>query len=109
MVPIMVMVVILCVEAFLLASAFSVAQKAARDAARAASMGMDGAAAAAASLPSWARMQSVARYSCDGVCYRVELRVPLVVPGLTHDSFTLSRSAEMPEMPPTSTVGAPWD
>lgn len=102
-VPVLVLVTILCVEAFLLASSFSAAEKAARDAARAGSMGEDGSAAARASLPDWATVESIDRYGCDGVCYQVRIRVPLVVSGLTSDRVTVTREASMPD--PFTVVG----
>lgn len=97
MVPLLVLVTILCVEAFLAASSYSAAQKAARDAARAVAMGLDGRAAAEASLPRWTTLVAAERYGCDGVCYRVELSVPLLVPGLVDDLITIERRAELPD------------
>lgn len=95
-VPLLVMITILCVEGFLAAAAAGAAQKAARDGARA-----DSASAAYASLPGWvsdARVQqgSAAKPSCAGTCYRVEVEVPLVVPGFTTSLVTVARTAEMP-------------
>jgi pilus assembly protein CpaE len=100
-VPLLVMVTILCVEGFLAASAAAAAQKAARDAARAESLGRDGYAAAAASLPSWIAEESItrggaAKPGCSGVCYRVSAGVPLVVPGFSNAVVTVSRTAELP-------------
>ncbi len=101
-VPLLVMVTILCIEGFLAAAAGGAAQKAARDAARAEVLGRSGVAAAHASLPSWARDAHVSRGTaakgtCGGICYRVEVEVPLVVPGLTMSAVTVSRTAELPE------------
>jgi hypothetical protein len=100
-VPLLVMVTILCIEGFLAASTAAAAQKAARDAARAESLGRDGYAAAAASLPSWVGDETITRGSaakpgCAGVCYRVSAEVPLVVPGFSSGMVTVSRSAELP-------------
>lgn len=97
MVPILVLITILCVQAFLVAATFSSAQKAARDAARAATLGQDARSAADDALPGWASLKSVERYGCEGYCYRVEVRVPLVVPGLVNDRVTLEREAELPD------------
>ena len=85
---------------FLAAAAAGAAQKAARDGARADVLGRDGAAAAQASLPDSVSAASVrtggaAKASCGGVCYRVEVEVPLVVPGFSTGVVTLSRTAEM--------------
>ncbi len=102
-VPVLVLVTILCIEAFLLTASFSAAEKAARDAARAASLGEDGAAAARASLPGWADVQSISEYGCEGICYEVRILVPLIVPGLTNERVTVTREAEMPD---TSLLGA---
>lgn len=100
-VPLLVLVTILCVEGFLAASAAGAAQKAARDGARAATLGQDGAAAALASLPGWVRSPRVttgaaAEPGCAGTCFRVEVEVPLVVPGFSTGLVTVARSAELP-------------
>jgi hypothetical protein len=101
MVPLLVMVTILCVEGFLAAAAAGAAQKAARDAARADTLGRDGSSAAYASLPSWVRDARVqqggaAKPGCGGTCYRVEVEVPLVVPGFSTSMVTVARTAELP-------------
>ena len=101
MVPLLVMVTILCVEGFLAAAAAGAAQKAARDGARADTMGASGTSAAYASLPSWvgdARVQqgTAAKPGCGGTCYRVEVEVPLVVPGFSTSMVTVARTAELP-------------
>jgi Flp pilus assembly protein TadG len=103
MVPILVLVTILCVEAFMLAASYAAAEKAARDGARAASLGRDGHRAAAASLPGWARASQISEFPCDGICYRVRVRVPLIVHGLTNDRVTVTRTASMPD--PTAAGG----
>jgi hypothetical protein len=101
MIPLLVMITILCVEGFLAAAAAGAAQKAARDGARADTMGRSGTSAAYASLPGWvkeARVQqgTAAKASCGGTCYRVEVDIPLVVPGFTTSLLTVSRTAELP-------------
>lgn len=100
MVPLLVLVTILCVQGFLAAATAGAAQKAARDGARADTLGRDGPAAARASLPGWVGdtrvyQGSAAKGSCGATCYRVEVEVPLVVPGLSTSLVTISRSAEM--------------
>ncbi len=98
--PVLVMITILCVEGFLAAATAGAAQKAARDAARAEVMGRSGSSAAYASLPGWVgdaqvAQGSAAKASCGGICYRVEVEVPLVVPGFSSGIVTVSRTAEM--------------
>jgi hypothetical protein len=100
MVPLLVLVTILCVQGFLAAATAGAAQKAARDGARADVMGNSGPAAARDSLPGWVGESrvyqgSAAKASCGGVCYRIEVEVPLVVPGLSTSLVTISRTAEM--------------
>lgn len=100
-VPLLVMVAILCIEGFLAASAAGAAQKAARDGARAESVGRSGVGAVNASLPGWvsdSRVSTGAAASpgCVGICYRVEVEVPLVVPGFSTGLFRVARSAELP-------------
>ena len=100
-VPVLVLVTILCIEGFLASAAAGAAQKAARDGARADSMGRDGVGAALDSLPGWVRnpkvsQGSAAKGGCAGICYRVEVEVPLVVPGFSTGVVTVARSAELP-------------
>jgi hypothetical protein len=99
-IPILIVVAILLIEGLLLASAVEDTTKAARDAARVASRGDDGAAAARASLPGWARLERVdvgagAAAGCVGICSTVEVSVPMGVPGLIElGRVTLTRSAD---------------
>jgi hypothetical protein len=100
-VPVLVLVTILCIEGFLASAAAGAAQKAARDGARADGMGRDGVGAALDSLPDWVRnpkvsQGSAAKDGCAGICYRVEVEVPLVVPGFSTGVVTVVRSAELP-------------
>lgn len=100
-VPLLVLVTILCVEGFLAVAAAGAAEKAARDGARADTMGRDGVSAALASLPGWVRdpqvqQGSAAKPGCAGTCYRVKVEVPLVVPGFSSGVVSVARSAELP-------------
>jgi TadE-like protein len=100
MVPLLVLVTIVCVQGFLAVATAGAAQKAARDAARADLLGNSGAVAARASLPGWVGdvrvySGSAAKASCAATCYRVDVDVPLGVPGFSISLFTISRTAEM--------------
>ena len=70
-------------------------ENAARNGSRAEGLGRDGSAAAVRSLTSW--LQGDARVSIDGTRTTVTARLPIIVPGLSTDGFTITRSAELPE------------
>jgi TadE-like protein len=100
MLPLLIIVTILCIQVFLAAATAGAAQKAARDGARSDSLGRNGPAAARDSLPRWVGdsriyQGSAAKRSCGATCYRVEVEVPLVVPGFSTSLVTISRTAEM--------------
>lgn len=97
-VPLLLVVTLLCVQGFGAVSAVEATQRAARDAARAASLGEDPAAAARADLPPAAELRRVSTGgSCGDVCVRVDVEVPLGVPGvMTLARLPLSRTAAMP-------------
>lgn len=98
--PILIVVVVLLVEGLLVASAVEDTSKAARDAAREASRGGDGVAAAQALLPDWIDVKRVdigAAPGCAGICSTVEVSVPLGFPGVVELSqITITRSADFP-------------
>jgi hypothetical protein len=100
-VPLLVLVTILCVQAFAVVSAMDATQKAARDAARAQADGRDGAAAAAAALPGWVSVRSIAvpaGGACHGVCSSVTVSIPFGYPGIASvDLLQVTRTADMPE------------
>jgi uncharacterized protein (UPF0261 family) len=100
-IPLLVLVTIVCVQAFAIVSAMEATQRAARDGARAAAMGQDGPAAARRALPHWVHIESVTVGSgggCGGdVCSDVVVKVPIGFPGImTADLVTVQRSAAMP-------------
>lgn len=99
-VPLLVLVTIVCVQAFGIVSAMEATQRAARDGARAAAMGQDGVAAARRAVPDWVRVESVTvgAGGCGGdVCSDVVVTVPIGFPGIaTVDLLTVHRTAAMP-------------
>lgn len=97
-VPVLLAVTLLCVQGFGAVSAVEATQRAARDAARAASLGEDPVAAARADLPPAAELRRVSAVGgCGDACVRVDVEVPLGIPGLvTLTRLPLSRTAAMP-------------
>jgi len=97
-VPVLLVVTLLCVQGSGAVSAVEATQRAARDAARAASLGEDPVAAARADLPPAAELRRVSTGGgCGDVCVRVDVEVPLGVPGfVTLVRLPLSRTAAMP-------------
>jgi pilus assembly protein CpaE len=94
--PLLLLGVLACWQLLLAGFTSTAAQDAARTGSRAAALGRgDGAAAAVAALPSWLRDHAAATIGADG---RVTLRVraPIVVPGLSSSSLTVTRSAQLP-------------
>lgn len=92
----------MCVQGLFVSQIGAATEKAARDGARAATLGHDVRAEVERQLPSWAPIESLttgtaAVPSCAGRCVRVEVRVPIVLPGITSSSFTVTRDAELPE------------
>lgn len=91
----------LCAEGIYVSQVGAATEKAARDGARAMSLGRDVSAEVDRQLPDWAQVESLrtgtdADASCAGHCLRVEVRIPLIVPGFTSGSFTVARDAELP-------------
>ncbi|MBF5080227.1 hypothetical protein F1641_00245 [Quadrisphaera sp. INWT6] len=97
-VPVLLVVTLLCVQGFGAVSAVEATQRAARDAARAASLGEDPVAAARADLPLAGELRRVSTGGgCGDVCVRVDVEVPLGVPGfVTLVRLPVSRTAAMP-------------
>lgn len=95
-VPIIALVTLIVVQGFLAVTAVSSAQDAARDGARAASLGRSVDDAVHAQLPDWIRLERLERWGCGGECVSVEVRIPIGVPGVTTSSVTVTRTAELP-------------
>ena len=97
-VPVLALLTLLLVQGFLAATAVSSAQQAARDGARAASLGRDVGTAVDAQLPSWVRLQNLYQDTCPGAgeCVAVEVRIPIGFPGITVRDVTVTRTAEFP-------------
>jgi hypothetical protein len=71
------------------------AENAARAASRAEGRGDGGAEVGGEALPTWLRDQ--AEIQLSGTKATVVIEVPIIVPGLSIDALTVSRSAELPE------------
>ncbi len=98
LVPIMLLVAVMVFQVGLAAWAMTSADKAARSAARAASMGRNPYAAAQASLPGNLQATAVTPLgSPGGHAYRVTVRIPKVTP---LDLGSVHREAVMPEVGP---------
>lgn len=93
------LVTFVCVQGVFLAQSVSTSQKLARDAARSFAVGAGTAAVEQQvrhDLPSWATLEQVRFPASADARVEVELRVPILLPGLTNQSFTVSRDAVMP-------------
>lgn len=99
-VPLLILVTVLCIQGFAMVSAMEATQRAARDGARAASMGRDGRAAALAALPGWVAVRSIdigGGGDCAGVCADVRVSIPIGYPGiLSVHAFDVTRRADLP-------------
>lgn len=101
-VTMLVIVTWLCVQGLFITQVGASVEHAARDGARAGSIpGRSMTAAVEAQLPSWTRVESIRTGSdavpgCAGSCVRVEVSVPISLPGITVTSFRVARDAEMP-------------
>lgn len=93
---ILVVVTCLLVQGLVIAQAGAATQKAARDGARALALGRDASVATRAELPEWAQVERISSSGGDSARVEVEIRVPIILPGITSHSFTLTRDAEMP-------------
>ncbi|NLT55770.1 MAG: pilus assembly protein [Actinomycetales bacterium] len=101
-IPLLIVVTVLLVQGLLAASVVNDVTKAARDGARAASRGGDGAAAVRAQVPDWVRVEEVrigpgAVTGCMGVCSAVRVSIPLGYPGVMEISrIQVTRTADFP-------------
>lgn len=89
--PIFLIAIALVVQSVAVVSAIDATNQAARDAARAASLGDSAQAAARDALPGWVRLNHVAHGSCADACMQVEAGVPIGWPGfmtITHVPVT---------------------
>ena len=92
----LVVVTCLLVQGLVIAQAGAATQKAARDGARALALGRDANSATRAELPDWAQVERISSSGGESARVEVEIRVPIVLPGITSRSFTVTRNAEMP-------------
>ena len=96
-VTILLVVTLLCVQGLFVAQVGAVAQQAARDGARARALGQDPAAAARRQVPGWATVESIDVEAVGGADrVHVQVRVPIVLPGITSSSFVVGRDAVLP-------------
>lgn len=90
-----------CVQGVYVTQIGGALEKAARDGARAGSLGAPVSAAVQAEVPGWARLDAVRTGSaavpgCAGSCVRVTASVPVGLPGVTFTRISVSRDAELP-------------
>jgi hypothetical protein len=99
-VPLLVICTILLIEGLTAVSAVNAATRAARDGARVAAAGGDGAAAARAQVPGWLRVTSIsptAPGGCAGACITVRVGIPIGLPGIVALTYVpVTRSADFP-------------
>lgn len=93
---VLVLVAIMCVQGLVLTQATSATQQAARDGARAPSLGRDVATEVRRHVQDPLRLDGVrTTTTSDSVRVEVDVRVPVVVPGIS-SSFVVTRDATMP-------------
>lgn len=96
-VTVLVIVAMLCIQGLYVAQVTSAAQQAARSGARAQALGLDVSTEVHRQLPGWAQVQAISTsYPGDGVRVEVAVRVPIVLPGITSRSFSVTRDAVLP-------------
>lgn len=88
---------VLCVQGLLAAQAASAAQEAARNGARAMSLGQDWRRVVDETLPDWAQLEDRKGRADDGAArVWVAVRVPIGMRSITSADITFERAAEMP-------------
>lgn len=95
MVPLLTLAALFAWQLLLFAFTVTAAENAARAGSRAASRGDEAVETALGALPTW--LQEDARAQADGTRVTVTIEVPLVMPNVSTDLVTMSRSAELPE------------
>lgn len=96
-VPILVLISIFMVQAFMAVATITSVEAAARDGARAGMKGQAVTTAVRDALPDWVVLQSVTQPCVSSECVKVTARIPIGVPFITHESVTVSRTAYFPE------------
>ena len=94
MIPYLFLVALLVWEILLLTFVATSAENAARNGSRAETIGDDGGEVAVESLTSW--LQDDTEVSVSGTRVTVSVEAPVIIPGLSTDSFLITRSAELP-------------
>lgn len=96
-VAVLVVVACLCVQGLYISQVGAATQQAARDGARAHSLGRDVDLAVRRQLPGWATVDDISTSAAGGAStVQVTVRVPLVLPGITSRSFVVTRDAVLP-------------
>lgn len=94
---VVVLAAVLCVQGIFVTQATSVAQQAARDGARAPSLGRVVEDEVRRAVPGWATVDRIRTTGTpSSVRVEVGLRVPIVIPGVTSSRFVVTRDAVMP-------------
>lgn len=89
--PIFLLAIAIIAQSVAVVAAIDATNQAARDAARAQSLGQSASAAARDALPGWVQLNNVSHGSCADVCIQVEAGVPVGWPGfmtITHVPVT---------------------
>jgi hypothetical protein len=94
LIPFLFLAALLVWEILLLTFVATSAENAARNGSRAETVGDDGGEVAVESLTSW--LQDDADVTISGTRVTVSIEAPVIIPGLSTDSFLISRSAELP-------------
>lgn len=95
--PLLVVITIFMVQAFMAVATVTSVEAAARDGARAAMKGQSVTAAVGDALPDWVVLQSVTQPCASSECVTVTARIPIGLPFVTNESVTVSRTAYFPE------------
>lgn len=94
--PYLVLAALLVWQMLLVGMTVTATQNAARNGSRAASMGEDPIAAARDSLPAWLADRASATSPAGSNEVTVSVPVPIVVPGMSSEQFTVRRDAHLP-------------
>jgi hypothetical protein len=94
LIPFLFLAALLVWEILLLTFVATSAENAARNGSRAETVGDDGGEVAVESLTSW--LQDDTDVTISGTRVTVSIEAPVIIPGLSTDSFLISRSAELP-------------
>ncbi|MPZ86782.1 MAG: pilus assembly protein [Nitriliruptorales bacterium] len=94
--PYLLLAALLAWQLLLVAASVTAAENAARTGSRAATLGQDGEAAAVEALPTWLQPRADAS-ATGGAQVTVRVRTPILVPQVTAEQLTVSRTAHLPD------------